>query len=154
MSMPWKHVSLAACLGQLTLSLILWSAGGCGTRGSTGASISGRQSPERWDTWQHRSSPLKKVEPGAVGHMVAPELTSQEVKAQSRGIRGSAGCHLSMEARSKAAGHVVASEPTSAGRCVPKLQLTWQCVDGCPAPCLDLELVCGGTRSSGYRHSL
>jgi hypothetical protein len=152
--MPWKHASLAVCLGQLSLSLILWSTGGCGTRGSTGASISGRQSPEVWDTWQHRSSPLRKAEPRAVGHVAALELTSQEVKAQSRGIRGSAGGHLSMEAMSEAVGHVVAPEPTSAVRCVLKLQLTWQRVDARPAPCLDLELVCGSTRSSGYRHSL
>jgi hypothetical protein len=48
----------------------------------------------------------------------------------------------------------VAPEPTSAGRCGPKLQLTWQRVDARHAPCLDLELVCGGTRSSGYRQRL
>jgi hypothetical protein len=27
----------------------------CGTRDSTGAPLLGRQSPEPWDTWQHRS---------------------------------------------------------------------------------------------------
>jgi hypothetical protein len=42
-------------------------------------------------------------------------------------------------------GHMAALELTSAGRCGPKLQLTWQRVDARPAPCLDLELVCGGT---------
>jgi hypothetical protein len=42
-----------------------------------------------------------------------------------------------------------ASEPTSVGRCGPKLQLVWQRVKARSAPCLDLELVCGGTRSSG-----
>jgi hypothetical protein len=47
--------------------------------------------------------------------------------------------------------HVVAPEPTSVGRCSPKLQLTWHRVDAHPAPYLDLELVCGGTRSLGYR---
>jgi hypothetical protein len=51
-----------------------------------------------------------------------------------------------------AAGHVVAPEPTSAGRCGLKLQLTWQRVVARLAPCLALELVCGSTRSSGYRH--
>jgi hypothetical protein len=40
-------------------------------------------------------------------------------------------------------GHVMALEPTSVVRCDPKLQLVWQRVDACPAPCLDLELVCG-----------
>jgi hypothetical protein len=48
-------------------------------------------------------------------------------------------------------GHVVALEPTFAERRGPKLQLMWQCVDACYTPCLDLELVCGGTRSSGCR---
>jgi hypothetical protein len=40
-------------------------------------------------------------------------------------------------------GHVVAPEPTSAGRCGPKVQLMWQHVDAHTAPCLDLELVYG-----------
>jgi hypothetical protein len=83
--------------------------------------------------WQHRSSPR------------------QGGKVQSRGTRGSAGAHLSKEARSGAAGHMVAPEPTSVGRCGLKLQLTWQRVDVHLAPCLDIELICGGTRSSGYR---
>jgi hypothetical protein len=47
----------------------------------------------------------------------------------------------------------VALGPTSAWRCGPKLQLTWRRVDARPAPCLKLELVCGGTRSSGCRHN-
>jgi hypothetical protein len=65
-----------------------------GTHGSTGAPLSGRQSPELWDiwqhrslplrkaepelwdTWQHRSSPLRKAELGAMGHVATPELTS------------------------------------------------------------------------------
>jgi hypothetical protein len=103
------------------------------TRGSTEAPLSGRQSPEPWDTWQHRSSPR------------------QGGKDRSRGTRGSVRAHLSKEARSEAAGHVVASEPTSAGRCGPKLQLMWQRVDARSAPYLDLELICGGTRSAEYR---
>jgi hypothetical protein len=66
-----------------------------GTRGSTGAPLSGRQSPKPWDTWQRRSSHQKggevqshetcdspgaylnnEVRFGAEGHMAAPELTS------------------------------------------------------------------------------
>jgi hypothetical protein len=138
--------------------------------------------------WKHRSSPLRKAEPRAIGHAAALKLPSQEGRApsrgrcgstktplsgrqspepchtwlhwsssrqggkdQSRGTRGSAGAHLSKEARSGAAGHVVAPEPTFTGRCDLKVQLTWQRVDARPAPCLDLELVCGGTRSSRYR---
>jgi hypothetical protein len=46
---------------------------------------------------------------------------------------------------------MAAPKPTSAGRRDPELQLAWQRVDTRPDPCLDLELVCGGTRSSGYR---
>jgi hypothetical protein len=114
---PWKHASLAACLRQLSLSLFLW----CTARRGL------------WDTWQHRSSPLRKAEPRAVGHVVAPEIPSQEGRALSRGTRGSTGAHLSKEAWSTAAGHVAAPEPTSAGRCGPKLQLTWQRVDACAA---------------------
>jgi hypothetical protein len=46
----------------------------------------------------------------------------------------------------------VAPEPTSsAGKCSLKLQHTWQHVDARPTPCLNLELVCGGTRSLGCR---
>jgi hypothetical protein len=50
-------------------------------------------------------------------------------------------------------GHVTVPEPTSTGRCGPELQLMWQRVDACPATCLNLELVCGGTWSLGYRHT-
>jgi hypothetical protein len=53
---------------------------------------------------------------GDVGHVVAPELPSQEDRVSSRGTRGSAGAHLSKEARSGAAGHVEASELTSVKR--------------------------------------
>jgi hypothetical protein len=63
--------------------------------------------------------------------------------------RGSTGAHLGKEVRSGAVGHVAALEPTSTGRCGLKLQLAWQCVDALSAPCLDLELVCVGTQSSG-----
>jgi hypothetical protein len=54
---------------------------------------------------------------GAVWHMAAQELPSQEGRAQSQGTRGSAGAHLSTEVRYGGAGHVVAPEATSAGRC-------------------------------------
>jgi hypothetical protein len=78
-----------------------------GTRHSTGAPLSEKQSPEPWDIWQHQSSPR------------------QGGKDRRRGTRGSTGAHLSKEARSEAVGHVVVLEPTSPGRCGPKLQLTW-----------------------------
>jgi hypothetical protein len=89
-----------------------------------------------WNTWQHRSSPLRKAELRAVGHVAAPEFLSQEGRTQSCGTRGStgahlikevrtgaegtrasAGAHLSKEARSGAVGHVVAPElPSQEGR--------------------------------------
>jgi hypothetical protein len=70
--------------------------------------------------------------------VAASELSSQEGRAWSHGTRGSAGAHLGRNVRSGAAGHMAAPEPTSAGRCGLKLQLTLQHVDACPAPCLDL----------------
>jgi hypothetical protein len=113
--------------------------------------------------------PLRKAKPRSVGHMAAPELLSssrqgpelrdtwqcrsspQQVgEVWDHGTHGSTGAHLSKEARSGAAGHVVAPEPTSTGRCGLKLQLMWSHMDTRPAPCLDLELVCRGTQSSGY----
>jgi hypothetical protein len=54
------------------------------------------------------------------------------------------------EVRSEIVGHVVMPEPTSAERCGLKLQLMWLRVDTHRAPYLDLMLICGGTRSSGY----
>jgi hypothetical protein len=47
--------------------------------------------------------------------------------------------------------HVVAPEPTSAGRHVPMLRDTWWRVVAHFALCLDLKLVYGGTRSVGCR---
>jgi hypothetical protein len=130
----------------------------------------GRRGPEVRKTWQCRSSPLREAEPGAMGHVVAPEPTSagrrglelrnawwrqrsiqQGDESQGHGPRGNTGAHLNKEVRYRAAGHVAAPKPTSAGRCGPKLWLTWERVDARPAPYLDLELVCGGTQSSGCR---
>jgi hypothetical protein len=104
-----------------------------GTRGSVRAHL-GREAGSR-----------------AEKHVAAPELSSRRGRAWGHGLCGGTGAHLSKEVRSGAVGHVVAPEPTSTGRCGPKLQLEWQGVDVCPAPYLDLELVCGGTRSSGCR---
>jgi hypothetical protein len=130
----------------------------------------GRRGPELRNTWQRWSSPLGEAEPGAMGHVVAPEPTStgrrgpklryawerrsstqQGDEARGHGARGSTGAHLSKEVRSGATGHVAAPEPTSTGRCGLKLQLAWQRVDARSGRCLNLELVCGGIRSSEYR---
>jgi hypothetical protein len=64
--------------------------------------------------------------PGAVGHVVAPELPSQEGKARSRETHGGIGAHLSKEARSESARHVAMPEPTSTGRQGPGSRDTWQ----------------------------
>jgi hypothetical protein len=85
----------------------------------------GRRSPELRNAWRRRSS------------------TQQGDEARGHRSHGSTGAHLSKEVRFGVAGHVAAPKPTSAGICGPKLQLTWQRVDARPAPCLDLELVCG-----------
>jgi hypothetical protein len=67
----------------------------CGTCGSIGAPLSGRQSPEPWDTWQHQSSPLRKAKPPAMGHVAALKLPSQEGRAPISGTCGSTGVSLS-----------------------------------------------------------
>jgi hypothetical protein len=121
-------VSLAVCLWQLSISLFLWSTA---CRGP-------------WDTWQRRSSPFKKAEPGAIRHMVAPELTSakrrgpglrdtwqhrssprQGDEVQGHGTRGITGAHLVKEARSGTEGHVAAPELTSARRRGPGSRDKW-----------------------------
>jgi hypothetical protein len=89
-----------------------------------------------------------------VGHVTVPELPSQGGEVWGHGTRGSAGAQLYGEVRSGdgghvATGHVTTTEPTTVRRCGPKLQLTWHRVDAHPTPYIDLELVCGGTRSPG-----
>jgi hypothetical protein len=104
-----------------------------GTRGSAGAHL-GREARSR-----------------AEERMAAPELNS----ARRRGP----GPRATWQHRSspqqggevRAAGHVAALKPTSVERCGPKLQLTWQRMDARPAPCIDLDLVRGGTRFLGCR---
>jgi hypothetical protein len=99
-----------------------------------------RRGPELRNTWQHRSSPLGKAELGVMGHVAASKPTSiwrqgMELRntwqrrnstqqgGETRGhrTRGSTGAHLSKEVRSGVVGHVAAPEPTSVGRCDPKL---------------------------------
>jgi hypothetical protein len=104
-------VSLVECLEQLSLSLFLWSTA--------------RQGP--WDTWQHQSSPLRKGELRAVGHMAASERPSQEGRAQSHGTRGSTGAHLTKEAMFGVEGHVVVSELISARKRGLGPRDTWWC---------------------------
>jgi hypothetical protein len=83
--------------------------------------------------------------------VTAPELPGLGSGSWSRRARGGPGAASGWAAGAGAAGHVAAPVPTSAGRQGPELQLAWQRVYTRSAPCLDLELVCGGTRSSGYR---
>jgi hypothetical protein len=53
---------------------------------------------------------------GTVGYVAAPELPSQEGRAQSHGTHDSTKAHLSKEVRCRSVGHVAASELTSARR--------------------------------------
>jgi hypothetical protein len=78
-----------------------------------------------------------------VERVTTPELSSRGGRARGYGTGGSVGAHLSREVRSEAAGHVTAPERSSARRCTPKLQFTWQYVDTHTATYLNLELVCG-----------
>jgi hypothetical protein len=64
--------------------------------------------------------------PGAVGHMTALELPSQEGRAKSHGTCGSTRAHLVKDARSRAEGHMIASELTSARRRGPVPRDMWQ----------------------------
>jgi hypothetical protein len=70
--------------------------------------------------------PVVHSPPGVVGHVAALELPSQGGRAQSHGTRGSTGADLSKEVRSRAEGHVVAPELTSARRRRPGPWDMWQ----------------------------
>jgi hypothetical protein len=61
-----------------------------------------------------------------MGHVEAPELPSQEGRARSHGTRGSAGAHLSKEAKFGAVGHMAALELTLARRRGLDLRDTWR----------------------------
>jgi hypothetical protein len=99
-----------------------------GTRSSIEAPLSGRQSLEPWDTWQHRSSPLRKAELSVMGHVAAPELTSSRRQGpelrdtwqhrsspqrRSCGTRGGAGAHLWREVWSEGTTYVATSGCTT-----------------------------------------
>jgi hypothetical protein len=60
---------------------------------------------------------------------------------------------LSRGGGSGATGHVAALEPTLSGWLDPVLWGTWHRAGAHPAPCLDLKLICRGTRSAGYRQN-
>jgi hypothetical protein len=102
-----------------------------GVVGYVAASKLSSRGGEAGATWQRRSS------------------TQQGGEARVDGTQGGTGAHLGSKAMSGAVGHMAAPEPTSAGRCGPKLQLMWQRVEARPTPCLDLELICRGTRYLG-----
>jgi hypothetical protein len=90
--------------------------------------------------------------PGAVGHMVAPELPSQEGKARSRETHGGIGAHLSKEARSEAVGHVTASELTSTRRPGSELRdMWWRRSSPQQGSELRSRRTCGGSGAHLYR---
>jgi hypothetical protein len=105
-----------------------------------------------------------------MGHVSAPEPTSEAGAIQSRRTRVSGGALLSGEAGFGAKGRVAASDPSWMARRGPEALGTWQrrspprrrrgarcrCgmwqrVDVCLAFCLGLKHVCGDTQSVGYR---
>jgi hypothetical protein len=69
--------------------------------------------------------PMVHSPPGAVGHVAALELPSQEGRARSHGTHSSTGAHLVKEARFRAEGHVAAPELTSVRRRGPSPRDTW-----------------------------
>jgi hypothetical protein len=99
---------------------------GCGTRGSTGAPLSGRQSPETWDTWQHWCSPHRRQGPELRDTWQRRNSPQHGGEVRGRETRGGAGAHLCREVRSGAKGHVAASELTSARRRGPGPRDTWR----------------------------
>jgi hypothetical protein len=86
----------------------------CGTHGSTGAHLikeaRTRAEGTRASAGAHLS---KEVRYGAVKHVVAPELPSQEGRDRSGGIHVSARSHFRKEAYGTA-GHVMVLKHTSA----------------------------------------
>jgi hypothetical protein len=125
--------------------------------------------------WTHSDAgalPIREARSGATGHVATPEpsqLGRRDLEPldtwkrrcppyQGGGIRshwthGDTGALPIREAESGATGHVAAPDPTLARRQGPVLQGTWWHVGACPAPCLDLKLVCKGIRSAGYRQN-
>jgi hypothetical protein len=104
-----------------------------GTRGSAGAHLD------------------REARSGAEERTAAPKLNSARRRGPGPRATWQHQSSPQQGGEVRAAGHVAAPNLTSAGRCQLKLQLTWQRVDARPAPYLDLELVCGGIRSSGCR---
>jgi hypothetical protein len=107
---------------------------------------------------------------GDVGYVAASELSSRGGRARSHGTCGSTDAHLVREARSGAEGHVAAPELTLTRRRGPGSRDMWwrrspplqggvvrrYNVRGSTwmhalLLVFNLELVCGGTQSSGYR---
>jgi hypothetical protein len=93
-----------------------------------------RRGPELLDTWRRWSPP------------------QQGGGVHTYWIHGGTGALLNREARSGAAGHMMAPETSSTERRGSELQDTRHHVKACLAPCLELMPVCGGIRCAGYRH--
>jgi hypothetical protein len=84
-----------------------------GTRGSTGAPLSGRQSPEPWDTWQHRSSPRRRQGPELRDMWQRRSSPQQGSEVRGRGTCGGAGAHLCREVWSEGTTYVAVRGCTS-----------------------------------------
>jgi hypothetical protein len=86
----------------------------------------------------------------AVRHMVHRSPPLQGGGVRSHGAHGGTGTLPISKAGTGAIGHIVALEPTLAGRQGLVLQHTWRCVGARPVSWLDLKLICRGTWSVDY----
>jgi hypothetical protein len=76
---------------------------------------------------RHFFIPVVHTPLGAVGYVIAPELSSRGGRAQSHETCGSTEAHLVREARFGAEGHVAAPELTSTRRQDPGPRDMWWC---------------------------
>jgi hypothetical protein len=119
-----------------------------GTRGGPGLGSGSRSRRTRGGpglgsgSWSRRTRGGPGLDSGSGSHRTrgGPGAGQRELEPQDTWRPRSC---VELAAGDGAAGHVAAPKPTSAGRRGPELQLAWQRVDTRPAPCLDLELVCG-----------
>jgi hypothetical protein len=88
----------------------------CGTRGSTGGPLSGRQRPEPWTCGSAGAPLVKEARSEVEGHVAAMELTSVRRQGQQGGevrghvTHGGTGAHLCREVWSEATAYVAARE--------------------------------------------
>jgi hypothetical protein len=98
-----------------------------------------------------RGSPEPSQKGGKIRSCRTRGAPEPSLRVRSHGTHGDVEAHLGWEAGPRAAGHMVAPAPTSAGRLDLVLLDTWRHVCARLAPCLDLKLVPLVTRTAAYR---